>query len=355
MVVFRQYPAAQRSAPPPLHCEILVIGAGVAGATFARRVAAAGRSTILVHRPDVARPFLETLDAKHVPATPTAALAWRCTEHRALWGAGEEVTWPALLNPNGADWFVDRSRLDAALRELAIAEGALGLEGLAPTPVRRDDIWSTEIDGRQVSAAFLVDATGRRGLVSRRLGARRRELDRLVGITAPRLETAQPDTGVRIVAAPGGWWYAGPGAQGNFAIYFTDGDLGHLAAARGELGTLARQTTATMGWRLGPSEKPFSAASGALDQATGPGWLAVGDAALSVDPLSASGLSNAIILAELAAERWLSGRLDAYSDDHRRLAAAYLDARAAVYGRERRYQAHPFWRRRSPTPRLNAA
>ena len=82
------------------------------------------------------------------------------------------------------------------------------------------------------------------------------------------------------------------------------------------------------------------------------GWLAVGDAALSFDPLSSQGLFNALftgLAAAEAADSFLSGNSDSFAQYHQTTQAifhAYRTKLAATYNAEKRWPAAPFWRRR---------
>ena len=93
----------------------------------------------------------------------------------------------------------------------------------------------------------------------------------------------------------------------------------------------------------------------------GPGWLAVGDAALSFDPLSSQGLLNALftgLAAAVAAEAHLEGDADAMPGHARALAgiqAAYERHLGLYYAQEDRWPDRPFWQRRRATRSTAAA
>ena len=102
-----------------------------------------------------------------------------------------------------------------------------------------------------------------------------------------------------------------------------------------------------------PADPPgFCAAHSAWSIAGGPGWLAVGDAALACDPLSSQGLLNALYSGRMAAaaiRRALigdSGALDDYTRAMVGVAAAYRANLAAWYAMEARWPDRPFWARR---------
>ena len=86
----------------------------------------------------------------------------------------------------------------------------------------------------------------------------------------------------------------------------------------------------------------------AFDRVAGDGWLAIGDAALSRDPLSGEGIAAAFRSAAAAGEALL-GDLEAssrYDANHARTRDAYLGARHAAYATQRRFEGAPFWARR---------
>jgi flavin-dependent dehydrogenase len=97
----------------------------------------------------------------------------------------------------------------------------------------------------------------------------------------------------------------------------------------------------------------IAAHSSALIPAVGDGWLAAGDAALSIDPLSSQGLFHALYTELAAAEeadQILSGDDAAYGDYAATLARideAYQQNLEAWYQLERRWPDQEFWRRRS--------
>ena len=100
----------------------------------------------------------------------------------------------------------------------------------------------------------------------------------------------------------------------------------------------------------------YCAAHGAwLDRPSGAGWIAIGDAALSFDPLAAQGLFNALYTGLAAAEacdRTLEGDPDAFleiDDEHANIAQTYRAHLAAWYAIETRWPDSLFWmRRRDP-------
>ena len=286
---------------------------------------------------------------------------------RSCWGGEIPFDNEAMPNPVGPGWRIDRVRFDALLLREAVARGVSVFERATVRALTTSDQgrWTVLVDrseGRgatSLDAAFLVDATGRRSALARRLGARVRYLDRLVGLAV--LFTSPPVTdGLTLVeACEEGWWYsfAVPGPR-RLVVLMSDTDLlkarrraapdcWHEALSR----TSLISGPASRGMPLGPP-RLLPAQTRRLDRFAGPGWLAVGDSATTFDPLSSQGLVKALrsaILGSYAARNALAGdeaglhrfdRLTAREFD------AYLAARCDFYRSEPRWAGAPFWARR---------
>ena len=104
-------------------------------------------------------------------------------------------------------------------------------------------------------------------------------------------------------------------------------------------GRRERWTVYRSGKRIGDARTRTDASSALLSHAAGDGWIAIGDAAASFDPVTSQGLVNALSTALVAAGAILSpGGLD---EDAR---GVYSDAVAATFhhseaGRARVYEA----------------
>lgn len=125
----------------------------------------------------------------------------------------------------------------------------------------------------------------------------------------------------------------------------TDRWLERLAATRHVSGYAAGHCLASDRLAVRP------ATSFRLDDPVGDGWIAVGDAASSFDPIAAQGIHKALedglLAADVVAARLRGG--DRAAEYRGQVAArfhAYARAREWLYGRERRWPAAPFWVRR---------
>ncbi len=143
-------------------------------------------------------------------------------------------------------------------------------------------------------------------------------------------------------------------------VFLTDSDLPAAFAAAAEegfaslLGATRLLARLLDGWQAQPTSAPTAHAAGTrrLSRSSGPRWLAVGDAAMALDPLSGSGMLRALEdghEAAIAVDGWLSGDSKAFAGFDRRLDAAWSEnerARHRMYGLETRWPWSPFWARR---------
>jgi flavin-dependent dehydrogenase len=329
--------------------DVCVFGAGPAGIATALRLAGAGASVVILDRPGADPPWVGETFAGTIRA-PLAELGlWdgflaaghvRGYEIRSAWGGPQLQAQNAVFDPQGARWHVDRARFDRDLRDAAARRGcALRLYARLGA-VRHDGAgWHVALgqDVPALRARFLVDATGRRCALGRRLGAHHVRFDKLVALVArvERNVDAAYAHAIVVEAAPGGWWYAAPVPDGHALAYLTDRDL------------VSPRIIARAGLRI------VAADSALIVPGKQPHWVAVGDAYAAHDPLCGWGVVRALrngiraadaILAAL--ERGDGAQLEAYHVACREEYARYLDGLTRHYSQEERWPASPFWARR---------
>ncbi len=222
----------------------------------------------------------------------------------------------------------------------------------------------------EIRARFLVDATGRKASVATRQGSRRILYDRLVGVLQLFDRGAGTPMEARTVveAVESGWWYSAPLPTGGaVAVLMTDPDLARqkqITRKRALLSALGQtQHTYQRLHGAAPVGEPVirGSASSRLDSFGATGWLAVGDAACSMDPLSGQGIVRALaggLLAAYAVSDELAGKELAQARYERILSdefEAYLANRERFYSLERRWPESFFWQRRQPRITLSPA
>jgi flavin-dependent dehydrogenase len=292
-----------------------------------------------------------------------------CYGNVAFWGRAEAATHDFIADVHGHGWHLDRLVFEEQLRDAAIAAGVdwqLGTRVQACE--RRAAGWVVAVaagDGKlvEMEASFLVDATGRAARIARWSGAQRISLDKLTGyfalVEGVDLDGLPQQTFVESVAD--GWWYAAAVPGGRMALSFmSDSDL-QADHVGGDFLVSKFAAAQVLGPMLAPrlpggSLQRFDvrpASTGCLDRLSGPGWLAVGDAAFSYDPLSSYGIASAMgggLYAAMAVRDVLRGRteaMDAYAQVQGRAFSNCLALMTTHYQQERRWVGQPFWERRS--------
>lgn len=360
-----------------MNVDALVVGAGPAGCAAAARLARDGAKAVLVHHPSANQRHSESLPGAAARALAGAGLdpvddlvEGRCGGALSAWGSDRLVASDAFAAPDGPGWWIDRNRFDSALRRRCVGLGITLITGRTHDLRRVGRGWAARTAaGPDVTARWVIDATGRVAVVARRLGAIRQTGPPLVavhaGTTTPR---EQPPSRVFLEAEADGWWYVGASSQRLIsAVAIVDPVDArrlrcrkHFVTRLGALPSLGRFAGAPTDW----SAPQVSPAGGAwLNPVCGQGWIACGDAALVFDPLSSQGLLGALASGVSAANAISSDDTSAAFADiaarHADILAIYEARRSAAYGGVHRWAQRPFWagqnNRRSPEASLSMA
>jgi flavin-dependent dehydrogenase len=363
--------------------DVVILGAGPAGAATARWLQRWGCHVALVERScfdtlrvgeslaPAVQPLLTDLGVwpHFLAMQPLPSYGTR-----SLWGNPAQQVHSHVVTPWGCGWHVDRLAFD---RMLADAARGVGANIRCGTTVVRCDRsangWELQIQGRGdglgerislVRAKVVIDATGRAARLATWVSARRFLLDHLVSIAAQFTGIDDEREGyVMVETTSDGWWYSAPVPDGRMMVMLmTDSDL----CGRSDFGsppvwysrleravaTRDRVARGKLSW--GP--RVISAISQRLRRTERrQPWLAVGDAALAVDPISGSGVVRALRSARSAAETTLAllkghtERIEKYETEQDHQCTNYLHERALYYGMEKRWTKSTFWQRRVAT------
>ncbi len=358
--------------------DVLIVGAGPAGATAALNLAPTRRVLVVERRAEDRSGIGESLPpaARRLLADMGLLDSFDLENHavyfgnRSIWGSPQPSETDFLRSLDGHGWHLDRGRFDAWLRGIAVERGAWLLRPARIESIEREGTaWLASIaasTGRVVVAAdLLIDAGGRVAPVGRRLGARRHSRDRLVcGWAHGDSKTTGRGAGLTYIeATEEGWWYTAPlPGRRRVVAFHTDADLAAAVATRDRAALIERVESARelsgllaeCGFVASGSHGFTAAHSAALMPCAGHSWLAAGDAALAFDPLSSQGLFNALYTGLAAAEtadRCLAGAVGALDDYVEMIADVrerYQRDLATWYHAETRWSHAPFWQRRQP-------
>jgi flavin-dependent dehydrogenase len=346
--------------------DAIIAGAGPAGAVSACVLARTGHRVLMLDAtssvryevgealPGAAARLLHSLGLR-VPERngPHAEIGGNLS----AWNADNLASTDFVCDPYGCGWRLDRARFDSALRDSAIRSGAsLKSEQVAAID-RCDELWRLSLgNGETESGHWLIDATGRRSFVARKLGARRLIDTRLTAVYALGRTKRQIHLDRTIVeAVPQGWWYAARLPSGALiaGLHGRPQDAAHLARNLSAWLQALAQTRHIV--RLFPDAtfqrdlRTVDASGSRLNHFSDDGWVACGDAAMSLDPLSSQGLFAAIhggIMAGRAIHSAILGSSTALTSYVERLEQVWqINSKRLreMYRSESRWPSHVFW------------
>lgn len=356
--------------------DILIIGGGIAGCIAAISLVGDYQVTLIdkLAEPQerigeslapAAQRILKELDLLEDLETKMDALYLNNLGMQSFWGRSQVQIVDHLRNPDGFVKSLDRKAFEAFLRKAAEERGVHCIWDSKLYKSDYDVAWKVQIKPNDsnskalhISASFVIDASGRQSHFARSLSIKRQVEDKLVACWIS-LPNTKENTMSTISASENGWWYSAVVPNNKRVIAFhTDSDL----IDKNELKTLeallvlARQNQEITD--LLEEDKALikfhgtvAANSTRLEQVAGQHWAAIGDAAVSFDPLSSQGMFNAMAsamqLSALIRQSELTGDLEKnYTHQINQIWEHYLNHRRLFYQAETRWQNAEFWKRR---------
>ena len=302
--------------------DVAIAGAGAAGSICAALLAREGLRVALLD-PQQERRFTIGECLPDSGASNLRQLGLPCPAdggpHRRIrgvhsrWG-GDTIVQDAMTSPGGGGWRLDRVRFEQDLLSVAVQSGVVLLRDRVRNVLRQDGCWQISTDASSYRAPTVVDAAGRRACIARKLGVRQLSDEAQIAVWGTGATLDVPMDRTLIDEGDQGWWY---GAMLPNGI--------PLAAFHCSPSLAAQMVRFPERWRaaLARSEVLAGAfpvrcfhdcsllrtdARGLhLEQFAGQGWFAIGDAAISFDPIASQGFCNAIATAAMAARAIVGG------------------------------------------------
>jgi len=352
--------------------DICVIGGGPAGSATAHRLASLGHEVCLIERQSFPRhhigaslpssilPLLEVIGARD----RVESAGFLRPRQIIVWWSEATPTIRTLPGPPG--FHVDRGEFDQLLLQNAEANGVRVLQPAQAMPPERlsGGGWTTRLrqDGqpKEVISRFVVDASGDRSILP---GRRKRVSAPLLALYAHWRSVDGGEIAGRVEAGENEWfWHAPLGGEKSVAVVFLDpkrlsgtSRKNIEIAYRELLGRCRLFRDVRLGGAAGPV-KACDASSRYAEEPAAPDLVRVGDANLSVDPLSsqgvqlaiASGIQAAVVVNTLAKYPENSHAAIAFYRDRQKERIRQYSAKTAAFYQERAIVCdQPFWRERA--------
>ncbi|MDR5609000.1 MULTISPECIES: tryptophan 7-halogenase [unclassified Arsenophonus] len=233
----------------------------------------------------------------------------------SCWGGTQLVATDFIRDPYGCGWHLDRQQFDQNLRDAAEDAGVLMIKGRISCVGEISDGIQAKVGEQSITAQWVIDASGNSRVVASMFGVSRHRDVPLFALYAW-CKNNTVDTRSVVEAVPTGWWYtAGLPDQQRVLAFFSlpeqikilrDKD-NFISALKETIHIAHRCPTASISTSL----LQITEATGSyLDEVFGSRWLAVGNAALSLDPLSSQGIYNAIYTGLRGAEAVKAALID---------------------------------------------
>lgn len=302
-----------------------------------------------------------------------------CVANVSAWGTDEWVYQDALRNPEGGGWHVIRHKFDEALHVKAIEKGVeffpakVGELTLLENGFHRVYFKNKEADLPEfLTTKWIIDATGRSAAVLKKLKVNRTTFEtQLAAIAWLSPNKNDYDQTTRIKSVENGWWYSSllpdkirvisfHGLAENVTTFVKSSDHFIQAANESRIVPYPIQVDSIL---EGVQARKADVAKAA--QWHGDSWLAIGDAALSFDPLSSQGIFFAfysgVRAAETIAETFQSPEnktlaLQKFSNELENVFHANQRSRRYYYSIEQRFRESDYWKSRlNPEESINNA
>jgi len=344
--------------------DVVIVGGGPAGCSSALSLLARGCSVAVVSQPnrrekptETSAPALKQM-LQSLSAEAALSACEPCFGIVSDWGRNTPILQPGMVSPFGHAWFIHRARFDACLKQMACDRGALWIQSEAHEVEFNAKGVRLEISGEVIKARWLIAANGSPSWAANATHQLPATFDSLIAFWA-RLPVRLDERLLCIEVANYGWWYVCPDdCAGVFACCVTDVTEAR-ATGIAQIPSWNERFQATKLFKLmGAHGTPgaitsVSASTTFLPCRHGQSWVAVGDAAVKLDPLGSSGTITALDSGQRAATAvadTLNGNpanIEKYASWSTGLLESFTRQRRKHYVLESHKQNGGFWDRRT--------
>jgi len=353
--------------------EVIIIGNGIAGITLAVLLQRKGIPFVVLYREEEKQPFAlgETLPPSVMPLLHELKLlslfeenAYRKTYgYHSMWGKSQVTDINFYhQNPYKNGLKINKHQTLQELRNIIKDNMISYRKGFE---IINEEHGNTVIlaknDGvKIVQGKILIDATGRNRMVLQKLKVQSTIHDELVALSChvPKIKHPKLTHEVYVESFKEGWGIVSAlNETENICSIFTH--KGHEILPKlkdvSQWKTVLSETTYLKDFLVETDDIKFkggNANSSVSKKLAGINWLALGDAAMSFDPLSSHGITNAIYTASKALEA-IEKKLNfadekafpEYAETLQTVFQQYLQSKNQLYQQETRWKDAEFWKR----------
>lgn len=293
---------------------------------------------------------------------------------KSYWGNETPAYSDAFRNPDGEGWIINKPTFVNKLQQITQMFPIWFQEGTLNTIKNESSHWKINFSDQngneqQVAAKFIIDASGRANILRKKLHLHRIRKDELICISAS-VERFKEEGLSTIISDENGWWYSCPlpgKKHARLVSYYTDADLIDKRAVQdpGFIKQLLLSKEATLNELEIKEFNEYqylgikAANTSKLDNIGERNWIAIGDAAMSFDPLSSQGIYKAMVTAAQASKLIITTDFinipdierintfyNAFYKDMNNIWQHYKEHYQYFYRMEQRWKGSAFWNRR---------
>lgn len=364
--------------------DIFIIGGGVSGCISAMFLCRQ-HSVLVLNKPERNNPWAESLVSPSRRIFRELGISEQINNLekeccipsigiKSYWGNEIPAYSDSFRNPDGEGWTINKPFFINRLQHITKTFPIRFQEGLLLTVKNESTHWKISFSNQSgnqehITAKFIIDASGRANILRKKLHLHRIRKDELICISAS-VKRFQEQSLSTIISDKNGWWYSCslPGKKDAMLIsYYTDADL--IDKKSTQEPSFIRQLLLSKMNILNKLEiKGFdeyqhlgikAANTSKLNNIGERNWIAIGDAAMSFDPLSSQGIYNAMVTAAQASKLIIATNFinipeiertelfyNAFYESSCNIWQHYREHHQHFYQMEQRWKASPFWSRR---------